>query len=210
MSKAEDGPRGSILRFLDAAAVGAAVAATAYLCAFYLMGSQPNYRGGEIHARFKLGRMEEAIKGHREATGRLPATLAELGVMADPDFIDVEGRVLDPWRHPYQYRVDGDAFTLYSFGPDGLPGGEGIDADVYPKSTGRVLQRPTLRQFTYSLGTEGVQWTCFAAGVCAALACLLPPRNRRAVGFLSRVIPTAIGAVLIAVVISLLHLPTGH
>ena len=39
----------------------------------------------------------------------------------------------DPWGNPYQYAVPGAAgrpFSLYSYGADGKPGGEGIDADV--------------------------------------------------------------------------------
>lgn len=39
---------------------------------------------------------------------------------------------LDPWDHPYQYKVPGASgpYALYSFGADGQPGGEGINADI--------------------------------------------------------------------------------
>ncbi len=40
----------------------------------------------------------------------------------------------DPWGRPYVYRSPGtespDGFDLFSLGRDGLPGGEGEDADV--------------------------------------------------------------------------------
>jgi general secretion pathway protein G len=39
----------------------------------------------------------------------------------------------DPWGNPYQYAnpgANGLPFSLYSFGADGKPGGEGIDADI--------------------------------------------------------------------------------
>ena len=38
----------------------------------------------------------------------------------------------DPWGNPYQYRYPGEhgVFDLYSFGADGKPGGEGLDADI--------------------------------------------------------------------------------
>ena len=42
----------------------------------------------------------------------------------------------DPWGHPYVYRSPGEAgsgFDLLSFGRDGKPGGEGIDADLQDK-----------------------------------------------------------------------------
>ncbi len=40
---------------------------------------------------------------------------------------------LDPWGHPYQYSPEPSGmqpFTLYSYGADGKPGGEGLDADI--------------------------------------------------------------------------------
>ena len=39
----------------------------------------------------------------------------------------------DPWGRPYQYSPEPSgkhAFTLYSYGADGKPGGEGLNADV--------------------------------------------------------------------------------
>ena len=39
----------------------------------------------------------------------------------------------DPWGNPYQYRFPGErggAYDLYSFGADGEPGGEGLNADI--------------------------------------------------------------------------------
>src|SRR5690606_7939166 len=40
---------------------------------------------------------------------------------------------LDPWDHPYEYRVPGPSglpFGLRSLGADGMEGGEGEDADI--------------------------------------------------------------------------------
>jgi general secretion pathway protein G len=39
---------------------------------------------------------------------------------------------LDPWGHPYVYRVPGanGDYDLVSYGKDGKPGGEGEDADL--------------------------------------------------------------------------------
>jgi general secretion pathway protein G len=39
----------------------------------------------------------------------------------------------DPWGHPYQFAAQASGnnpFTLYSYGADGKPGGEGQDADI--------------------------------------------------------------------------------
>ena len=42
------------------------------------------------------------------------------------------GAPLDPWGNPYQYRFPGESSVvdIYSFGADGEPGGEGLDADI--------------------------------------------------------------------------------
>jgi general secretion pathway protein G len=40
---------------------------------------------------------------------------------------------LDPWRHPYLYKYPGehgDEPDIISYGADGQPGGEGINADI--------------------------------------------------------------------------------
>lgn len=42
------------------------------------------------------------------------------------------GAPLDPWGNRYQYRFPGEngVVDIYSFGADGEPGGEGLDADI--------------------------------------------------------------------------------
>ncbi len=43
-----------------------------------------------------------------------------------------ESGLIDPWGRPYLYEVEAgsDAFTVISFGRDGVEGGEGDDADI--------------------------------------------------------------------------------
>ncbi len=36
----------------------------------------------------------------------------------------------DPWGFEFQYSVDGNTYTLMSYGADGRPGGEDNDADI--------------------------------------------------------------------------------
>ena len=38
----------------------------------------------------------------------------------------------DPWQHPYQYLYPGDhgELDIFSYGADGKPGGEGVDAEI--------------------------------------------------------------------------------
>src|SRR5688572_17346098 len=101
-------------RFLIAAAVGLVVAGVAYLCAYYEMRDHPNYRYLEDYAQYELNVLREAVEKHRQTTGRLPARLTELEGVEDLRRKN-DGQLLDPWKHPYQYRPEGDSFTLYSF-----------------------------------------------------------------------------------------------
>ncbi len=36
----------------------------------------------------------------------------------------------DPWNSPYIYERNGRDYTLFSYGADGVEGGEGVDADI--------------------------------------------------------------------------------
>jgi general secretion pathway protein G len=46
----------------------------------------------------------------------------------------IEGAIpMDPWNNPYQYTIpgpDNKPYAVYSFGADGKPGGEGLNADI--------------------------------------------------------------------------------
>lgn len=204
--------RDVIGRLPAALAIGAIVAGTAYSCAFTNMRDAYAYRWDELHTQHELDWLEKSIKEYRQAAGRLPATLAELEAgKGERRFrVNPQGQVVDIWEHPHQYRVEGDSFTLYSFGRDGQPGGVGHDADIYPTSAGRPLEPLTFRQFTFEEETTGVRLTCLVAGVCAGAVCMRHSGNRRGVGFLALLGATAIGAVLVAVVISAFHVPSGH
>lgn len=45
----------------------------------------------------------------------------------------VKKAVKDPWGNDYVYSSQGFAYEIYSLGADGLEGGEGEAADIYPE-----------------------------------------------------------------------------
>ena len=46
-------------------------------------------------------------------------------------FLDRSEIPLDPWNNDYVYKIEGSRdFTIVSYGADGVPGGEGRDADI--------------------------------------------------------------------------------
>ena len=86
-----------------------------------------------------------SVANFRLDVGRYPTTQEGLAVLmkapAEPataarwrgPYVDSTEVPLDPWKHPYQYSVPGaggQPFALYSFGPDGVRGGEGDNADI--------------------------------------------------------------------------------
>jgi general secretion pathway protein G len=91
-------------------------------------------------AKSQITMFETAIDTYRLDVGRFPTT--EQGLQAlreapggaerwDGPYLPKE-IPMDPWGNPYQYRSPGEHgdYDILSYGGDGQPGGEGIDADV--------------------------------------------------------------------------------
>ncbi len=55
-------------------------------------------------------------------------------------FLETPSLPLDPWDGDFVYTSDGRTFNIMSYGPDGLEGGEGNDADIYLYETGNAGQ----------------------------------------------------------------------
>lgn len=85
-----------------------------------------------------------ALHAHRLDMGRFPSSSEGLqGLMKAPSDTKqaqfwqgpyLDGEVpMDPWNRDYHYTLQGsstEGFSLYSYGADGEPGGEGFDADI--------------------------------------------------------------------------------
>ncbi|MCL6506944.1 MAG: type II secretion system major pseudopilin GspG, partial [Bryobacteraceae bacterium] len=92
-------------------------------------------------ARAQIEMFMGALNLYKLDTGSLPTT--EQGLQAlwrrpadvpnwDGPYVEKE-IPLDPWGHPYVYRFPGEHGELpdiISYGADGKPGGEGINADI--------------------------------------------------------------------------------
>lgn len=90
-------------------------------------------------ARAQIDAIEKALDHYRLDVGHYPSTEQGLqALQASPGETRWAGPYLkkavppDPWGKPYQYRQPGEhgEFDLFSFGPDGQPGGEGENADI--------------------------------------------------------------------------------
>lgn len=87
--------------------------------------------------------LADAVQHFRMDQGRWPVSLGELAVRPSDAKSWPAGGYLyvlhkDPWGHDYVLQrpaPDGRDFDIVSFGKDGIPGGDGLDADIsYVKS----------------------------------------------------------------------------
>jgi hypothetical protein len=215
MSSQDEG-RISVPRLLLCLVTAVIVAATAYLCAWFSFADYMYFRFESYRTRLTLDHLRTEIAQHQEKTGRLPAALADLGTVKEKRVqVDKEGRPVDSWGRPLHYEVQGDSYDLYSLGQDDLPGGVGWDADLHAGKVDRIAECLTLQQFTSLTETNGIKGTCILAGILAFPLCLLGAKREAAKrSSLTKVLVvhgvTAIFAILVAVVMSIVHLPSGH
>ncbi|MBN1547715.1 MAG: type II secretion system major pseudopilin GspG [Syntrophaceae bacterium] len=96
-------------------------------------------KGKQSAAKAQIELLGQALDQFRLDVGRHPTTQEGLNVlMVNPGIENWDGPYLkkqipnDPWGKPYQYESPGKYgdYDLYSYGRDGLAGGEGEDQDI--------------------------------------------------------------------------------
>lgn len=84
-------------------------------------------------AKTDIVSLENAIKQYQiNNGGKIPDSL---NVLIEPDangnrYLDQKTLPKDPWKNEYQYETNGSEYRIFSYGKDGMPGGEGQDADI--------------------------------------------------------------------------------
>ncbi|HKA14109.1 MAG TPA: type II secretion system major pseudopilin GspG [Myxococcota bacterium] len=95
-------------------------------------------------ARSQMVLLDGALEAYRMDNANFPTSEQGLHALvnpppearnAQPGGYLRERRVPDdPWGHPYQYEYPGQhnpqSYDLWSYGRDGSPGGDGVDADI--------------------------------------------------------------------------------
>jgi general secretion pathway protein G len=105
-------------------------------------------------AAMQLKRVEQALEFYRLDAGRYPSTEQGLEALVRAPAIEPipdryrrggylkSDQLDDPWKNPLHYENPGQnntyAFDLASWGPDGVEGGEGDNADIVNWDTGTV------------------------------------------------------------------------
>jgi general secretion pathway protein G len=94
-----------------------------------------------VAARVQINNFEQALTQYKMNTGTFPTTEQGLEALRtrpagvngwDGPYLRKEIPV-DPWTHPYVYKFPGDHGDepdIISYGLDGQPGGEGLNADI--------------------------------------------------------------------------------
>jgi general secretion pathway protein G len=110
-----------------------------------------NLNEGQVSsAKIQMSNLDARLKDFRRKCNFYPTTEQGLDALITKPtggreckdyptngFIDGEKIPEDPWGHEFQYESDGKTFNIYSYGPDGEPGGEGTDADIYLRAAGK-------------------------------------------------------------------------
>jgi general secretion pathway protein G len=92
-------------------------------------------------AKIQIKEIEGALQLFAFDVGRFPSTSESLdALIRNPGnleawkgpYLNKTELPMDPWGKPYLYRCPGQHadYDLYSYGPDGIEGGEGENADI--------------------------------------------------------------------------------
>jgi hypothetical protein len=193
-----------LLRLGIAAALGGIVAVLALLSGWNTIDTASVLPQG--WTRHGLWRLTEEIQAYAKTNGTLPQKLE------DVKNVDV---LLDGWKRPFLYTVNGTNFMLLSLGKDGKPGGTGLDCDLTNWDSKPVESKPTLEQFLFEMPSQGMILAAVVSGIMTSVLtwCLIRPKDfysRFKVGLILKITITVLAAGFIAMCMTALHIPSGH
>jgi len=98
-------------------------------------------------AKAQLSSLEGVLELYRMDNAKFPSTEQGLIALVEEPTVEPiprnyppggylkDGKVpVDPWGEPYHYEMPGTnnphSYDIWSFGADGVPGGEGVEADI--------------------------------------------------------------------------------
>ncbi|MGO8672668.1 MAG: type II secretion system protein GspG [Capsulimonadaceae bacterium] len=123
----------------------------------------------------EFSRLDSSIAEYRAKTGRLPKSIRERDLPQE-SVSSANGWPLDGWNRPILYRIHGTTYTLLSYGRDGKPGGDGLDADVRSdrRSSNVAI---TMSQFlTRSTASDGLL-RALTGGLAVSIAMFVGTRS---------------------------------
>jgi general secretion pathway protein G len=198
------------LRFLVSVFVAAAVTALAIISAFQNSRGTLGFAPKQFQTEFDLRWLTNRINDYQRTFHHLPPSLVDLTNINQGHTI-----LEDSWGRALIYNTNEHGYSLLSYGRDGLPGGVGLDADLSNTNLFSPSSRLTFNQFLFDVPSKPILWTCVAAGIMAAITTFFLVRkpattSSEVTGVVLRVVCTVLGATIIAAVLAVLHIPTGH
>jgi general secretion pathway protein G len=85
-------------------------------------------RARHDRAELDIKNIESGLKLYYARKGNYPDTASGLKALVDMQIL--ESLPKDPWGNDYAYTREGSQPVITSYGRDGVPGGEGPDADI--------------------------------------------------------------------------------
>jgi len=79
-------------------------------------------------AKLDISNLENALKLYYARTGRFPDTATGFKILLDQQLIERAPK--DPWGNDYVYLLENGRPVITSYGADGAPGGDGVNADI--------------------------------------------------------------------------------
>jgi hypothetical protein len=155
----------------------------------------------------------KAVGEYRQTYGTDPTSADDLARMTNLAFT-AENNV-DGWRRALVFTFVNSNLVATSYGHDGKPGGVGLDCDLTSVNWAPKEAKPTFKQFLSVMPTGGMITSAVVSGALGFLIAVFVVKSDDFEGdnFLSLIGKLAailICATFIAVVITALHVPSGH
>lgn len=88
--------------------------------------------------KIQMAKLVDQLELYKQKNGKYPTEAEGLQLLTQPSeetgYSAVEeGNLLDSWRNPFAYIVDGNSYEIISLGADGKEGGEGENRDISHK-----------------------------------------------------------------------------
>jgi general secretion pathway protein G len=203
-------------RLLIAGIIGLAVAGLSIQVAFRNITNSPKANSHQMVTEWQLRQAGLRVAEYQKRFNAFPDSFSDLLVLTNERLRWVLGsRPVDGWGRETLLVREGTNCLVVSYGRDGKPGGRGLDCDLTSERLHPEEAKPTFAQFWSEPPTPTLIPYCF---VCGGLGLILTFSMIRTVpstlaGWLVlslKVGATVFGALMIASVMSVLHIPSGH
>lgn len=202
----------AVRRILLGAVVWSIITGIALYVAWQNACDAPAAKFEQYQTQHRLKEIATAVSEYRQTYGVDPTSANDLAKMTNHAF---EGNILDGWGRALLFTVDHSNLVATSYGRDGRSGGAGLDCDLTSTNWTPKEAKPTFKQFLYAMPTGGMVTSAVVSGACGFLIAVLVIKSDdfesdNFLSFIGKVAAILICATFIAVVITALHVPSGH